>query len=135
MTTVIFKPQKLFPPRNSAITFSQSKHGSINEDFSLTLKAGANIGFSDTEISQLRSHPDFPQYEQWGALEIVEAKTTVDSLPPKSELSSLSEDNAIAVIENTSDAKQLAEWLKSEQRVNIRRTINTRITNIKKGKE
>lgn len=135
MTTVIFKPQKTFPPRNSNITFSRSKHGKGGEDFSLTLKPGANTGFSDTEISQLRSHPDFPQYEQWGALEIVEAKATVDLSPQLSEIALLSEDKAISVIENTSDAAQLAEWLKLEQRLNIRRSINTRIANIKKGKE
>ena len=135
MTTVIFKPQKIYPPRNSAITFSRSKHGKSGEDFSLTLKPGANTGFSDTEITQLRSHPDFPQYEQWGALEIVEAKPTVDLSVQSSEIALLDEDKAISIIENTNNVQQLAEWLKLEQRVNIRRTLNTRITNIKKGKE
>lgn len=135
MTIVIFKPQKTFPPRNSAITFSCSKHGTNGEDFSLTLRPGANTEFSDNEISQLRSHPDFPQYEQWGALEIVEAKPTVDLSPQSSEIALLSEDKAISVIENTSDASKLQEWLKLEQRVNIRRTLNTRLANIKKGKE
>jgi hypothetical protein len=137
MATVIFQPQKAFPPRSSAVTFSRSKHGlKGGEEFSLTLKPGANTDFSEANITQLQSHPDFPQYEKWGAIEIVGEKKIVDlAAPQPSELGTLNEDEAIAVIENCHDAAQLTLWLKLEQRVNIRRTLNTRINNIKKGKE
>lgn len=125
MSTVVFRPEKCYPPRKSAIWFD-----------SLMLRPGSNLNFSDQQVAKLRSHPDFSKYEQWGAIEIVEPKAEVDlEEKPKSLLSTMNVDNAIKTIEGCHDVGQLESWLVNEARVTIRRAINTRITEIKGGNE
>lgn len=124
MAIAIFRPEQCYPPRKAAVWF----------DF-LMLKPGSNYP-SDEEIAQLRSHPDFPQYEKWGAIEIIEEKAEVElEAKPKSALSNLNVENALKTIEVCHEISQLESWLENEARVTIRRAINTRIGEIKGGIE
>lgn len=125
MTTVIFRPEKCYPPRKAAIWFD-----------ALMLRPGSNLNLSDFQVGKLRSHPDFPKYQEWGAIEIVEPKTEIDlEEKPKSLLSTMNVDNAIKTIEGCHDIAQLEAWLVNEARVTIRRAINIRITEIRGGNE
>lgn len=125
MSTVIFRPDKCYPPRKAAIWFD-----------SLCLKPGTNLNTSEAQVAKLRSHPDFPKYENWGAIEIVGAKSVVDlEEKPVSPLSTMNVDQAEKTIENCHEVTQLEAWLVNESRVTVRRAINRRITEIKGGNE
>jgi hypothetical protein len=125
MSTIILRPEKCFPPRKGLICFD-----------SLTLKPGSNLNISDTEVEKLRSHPDFPQYEQWDAIEIIEPQAQINpNAPQPSEIASMNVDQAQRVIEACVDITKLESWLVNESRVTIRRAINRRITEIKGGNE
>ncbi|PHJ59591.1 hypothetical protein VF14_08955 [Nostoc linckia z18] len=125
MATIILRPEKSFPPRNGPVCFD-----------SLTLRPGSNLNISDDIVEQLRSHPDFPQYERWGAIEIISPKTEINpNAPQPSELSTMNVEEAEKVIENCADVAKLEAWLASESRVTVRRAINRRIAAIKGGNE
>jgi hypothetical protein len=125
MPTIILRPEKCFPPRKGLLCFD-----------SLTLKPGSNLNISDADVERLRSHPDFPQYEQWGAIEIIEPQTEINPHAPQpSEIATMNVDQAQRVIESCGDIAKLEGWLINESRVTIRRAINRRITEIKGGNE
>lgn len=125
MPKIILRPDKCFPPRNSAICFD-----------TLTLKPGSNLDISDEAVEKLRSHPDFAQYERWGAIEIISPKAEINpSLKQPSELGNMSADEAVALIEECHDLAKLSAWLQHETRITVRRAIQRRITAIKGGKE
>jgi hypothetical protein len=125
MATVILRPEKSFPPRNSNLCFD-----------TLTLKPGSNLNISDEAVERLRSHPDFPQYERWGAIEIIAPKSEINpNAPQPSELSTMNVDEAEKAIEGCHDIAKLEGWLINESRVTIRRAINRRIGAIREGNE
>ncbi|MCC5636317.1 hypothetical protein LC593_10695 [Nostoc sp. CHAB 5844] len=125
MATIILRPEKSFPPRNGPVCFD-----------TLTLKPGSNLNVSDEAVEGLRSHPDFPQYERWGAIEIISPKTEINpNTPQPSELSTMNVDEAEKVIEGCPDIAKLESWLTPESRITVRRAINRRITAIKGGNE
>ena len=125
MPKIILRPDKCFPPRNSAICFD-----------TLTLRPGSNLDIADEAVEKLRSHPDFSQYERWGAIEIIAPKTEINPAAKQpSELGNMSVDEAVALIEECHDLVKLSAWLINEIRVPVRRAINRRITAIKEGRE
>ncbi|MBW4668430.1 MAG: hypothetical protein KME60_13630 [Cyanomargarita calcarea GSE-NOS-MK-12-04C] len=123
MQKILYFPNKAFPPRSGNVFFD-----------TIALKPGTNNHLSADDIAALKAHPDFPQYEKWGAIEIV---GTVAEIKPvaASSLSQLSAEEAEKTIESTHDAEKLAEWMKNESRITVRRALNRRIQQIKSGDE
>lgn len=121
---VIHYPYKCFPPRAGATCFDL-----------IMLRPGTNH-LESSEIEALKAHTDYPQYEKWGAIEILGAKPKIN---PKeqvpSELSKLNVDEAEKLIENCHDAAKLESWLTNESRVTLRQAINRRVGQIKSGNE
>lgn len=123
MQKILYFPSKAFPPRSGNIFFD-----------AIALKPGTNNHLSAEDIATLRLHPDFPQYEKWGAIEVVGAQAEVKPMAV-SELSKLSPEEAEKTIEATHDLEKLAEWGKNESRVLVRRALNRRTQQIKSGDE
>lgn len=123
MQKVLYFPNKAFPPRSGNIFFD-----------AIALRPGTNNHLSAEDIAVLKTHPDFPQYEKWGAIEIIGANPEIKPVAV-SELSKLSAEEAERTIEATHDVEKLAEWAKNESRVIVRRALNRRIQQIKNGDE
>ncbi len=123
MKTIIFRPHKCYPPSNAAHYFD-----------SLRLEPGSKQ-YSENDVAQLLAHPDYPRYQAWDAIEILEPKVEIQTEQPSSGLSIYSADQAEKVIQSCHDLATLQGWLKDEKRTTVRQTINRRIAAIKRGEE
>lgn len=126
MPEVLFYPQRCFPPSASTHMFDR-----------IALNPGRNL-LSEEVIAQLQSHPSYPKYETWKAIEVVRNAPTEIELgvaTPTSSLSELSVEDAEKLVEFSRDVSELEGWLAVEKRTTLRRAINKRITAIKGGNE
>lgn len=124
MPEVLFYPQRCYPPSNATHMFDR-----------LGLAPGRNV-LSETQIAQLKSHPSYPRYETWKAIDFIgEAPQTIELEGSTPSLSGMSVEDAEKLVELSHDVSELEGWLKLESRVTLRRAINKRITAIKGGNE
>jgi hypothetical protein len=122
MKLVLFRPEKLNPPRRGEQYYDR-----------LRLDPGTNKR-SDDEVKKLQAHPDYDQHRAWGAIDVIEEKATVPKKTTvESGLDKLSEEDAQKVIEAAFDIPQLEGYLATEQRKPIVNLLNRRITELKKG--
>lgn len=150
MTTItaIFKPDKCVPTSRVAHSFHTTvvtgtrqdpKTGEeieIKENRHIELVPGVNY-LPQEKFALLESHPDYPQYEKWGA--IVLFTPQVEELAAEAEdsndLSGYSGDDAQEIIAAQDDVDILKAWLKAEKRKTVQRAINARITQIESGNQ
>ncbi|MBW4422489.1 MAG: hypothetical protein KME13_25305 [Myxacorys californica WJT36-NPBG1] len=82
MKLVLFRPEKLNPPRRGEQFYDR-----------LRLNPGTNHR-SEDEVKRLISHPDYAQHSEWGAIEVIEEKAIVPKKTPvESGLDKLSEED------------------------------------------
>ena len=126
MKTLLFNPQKCFPPTKGAHCFD-----------GLTLTPGASQ-WAEDDLETLLNHPDFARYDAWGAVEIL--GETAEIVPSEettglADLSGMNGDDAEKLIEATHDTDALKAWLEKETRRTVRQFIQRRLTAIAKGEE
>jgi hypothetical protein len=126
MKTLLFNPQKCFPPTKGAHCFD-----------GLTLTPGASQ-WAEDDLETLLNHPDFARYDAWGAVEIL--GETAEIVEPKdttglADLSGMGQDDIEKLLELTHDVETLKAWLEKETRRPVRSLINRRLTAIAKGEE
>lgn len=126
MKTLLFNPQKCFPPTKGAHCFD-----------GLILTPGASQ-WAEDDLETLLNHPDFARYDAWGAVEIL--GETAEIVEPKdttglADLSGMGQDDIEKLLELTHDVETLKAWLEKETRRPVRSLINRRLTAIAKGEE
>lgn len=125
-TTVLFSPQKCFPPANAAHFFD-----------SIKLVPGSSNQFTPEQLTTLTEHPDYPRYKAWGAIEILGATPQTIEKPATvgGDLSALSPEDAEKAIEGSHDVATLNAWYAAETRRLVRQQIQRRIKTIESGQE
>lgn len=126
-TCVVYKPTACFPPKGVA--------SEVYFD-SLRIQAGPKNYLDDADLERLISHPDYPQYEAWGAIEVIQpdqepAPAPVPGQPVyPANLSGISVEKAENVVNGCDDVTVLRAWFDSETRKTLREIITRRIEEI-----
>lgn len=127
-TCVVYKPTACFPPK-----------GVASEVFfdSLCLKAGAKNYLTDDELERLISHDDYPRYEAWGAIEVIQPEQEAPELAPApgqpiypANLSGISVEKAEDIVNGCDDVVVLRAWFDAETRKTLREILTRRIEEI-----
>jgi hypothetical protein len=125
-TTVIFRPKNCNPELGpkTKIWFDN-----------IMLSPGARNLLSDSELETLISHPDFPRYENWKAIEVKgEAVEVLESAPGAADypasLAEYSVDEAEDIVNEVDDPEVLRAWFEQETRVTLRKILARQIEEI-----
>jgi hypothetical protein len=132
----ILNPNKINPPRKGNVVFSTKKRvpsdeGTRLEAIEATLTPGKNE-LTDEQLELIKAHPDYPQYKQWGAVELVEPTATIEPVTVES-LAQYNEDDAIKLIHLSVDLDQLKGWAKVEKRRPVLAALNAHRTKVESG--
>lgn len=127
-TCVVYKPSKCYPP--------QAATAEVWFD-NVILRPGAGNFLNDSQLDTLISHPDFPRYEAWDALEVVTPDTPAPELPTvagaatyPASLGGISVDKAEDIVNACDDVAVLRAWFDAETRKTLREILTRRISEI-----
>jgi hypothetical protein len=128
MQILIFHPDRCVPPSTVAHTFD-----------GVALVPGRN-NLTPDSLTLVLSHPDFPKYKNWGAINVIEPTVETETVQhnANSELESLAKYNVEdidEILDATNDVELLQKWLQKETRKTVRPQIILRINAIKAGNE
>jgi hypothetical protein len=136
MTSVVIYNPTLHRPKRSGVLKLDS----------LAIYPGKPNYLSDSQVRQLKAHPDFPRLKEWGALKLTESDNPAEplddpSIPepspePPADLSGYDvrgkdgEVGADDVVAATVDVALLQQWLAAESRVTLKRILQERIEDL-----
>lgn len=120
---VLFTPKKLQPPTKASLGLQHN--GTLIE-----LKPGIN-NLSEAKVAKLKAHPNYPKYEELGAISAPEAAESAADAGgfTLAELRELNVDEAEGLIKETTDVDLLKSW-KADPRVTVQRAIAERLEDL-----